>query len=190
MKTLALNILDIAQNSIRARADKIYIGITESVENDLYKIVIDDNGKGIPPDILKCVADPFVTTRTKRRMGMGLALLKHHSELTGGSVEIKSEEGKGTQVKAVMSFKHIDRQPLGDISGVLRIMFAANQEIDFTYSHNTDCGEYMLSTEEIKKYLEVEKLLDADLLEDIGTMINENLTEIKVTGLESKAVAL
>lgn len=184
MKTLALNILDISQNSIRAMADEIYIGIVESPEKDLYQIVIEDNGKGIPPDILKNVANPFVTTRTKRRMGMGLALLKYHSELTGGTIEVISKEGKGTKVKAVMSFKHIDRQPLGDITGVIRILMAGNQEINFIYRHTTDAGEYRFSSDETKKYLEVERLYDADLLDNISSMINENLKEIKVSGLE------
>lgn len=189
MKTLALNILDISQNSIRARADEINIAISESSEQDLYKIVIEDNGKGIPPDILKNVADPFVTTRTRRRMGMGLALLKYHSELTGGNIEVISDEGKGTKVKAVMSFKHIDRQPLGDITGVIRILIAGNQGINFTYRHTTDAGEYMFSSDETKKFLEVERLYDAELLDSISSMINENLIDIKASGLESKAEA-
>lgn len=190
MKTLALNILDISQNSIRAMADEIYIGITESSEKDLYQIVIEDNGKGIPADILKNVADPFVTTRTRRRMGMGLALLKYHSELTGGNIEVISAEGKGTTVKVVMSFKHIDRQPLGDITGVIRILIAGNQKINFIYRHTTDAGEYRFSSEETRKYLEVERLYDAELLDCISSMINENLVEIKVSGLELKTEAL
>jgi len=190
MKTLALNILDISQNSIRAMADEIFIGITELSEKDLYQIVIEDNGKGMPPDILKNVTDPFVTTRTRRRMGLGLALLKYHAELTGGNIEVISEEGKGTQVKAVMSFKHIDRQPLGDITGVIRILVAGNQGINFIYRHITDAGEYRFSSEETKKYLEVDRLYEADLLDSICAMINQNLLELKVSGLQLKAEAL
>lgn len=190
MKTLALNILDIAQNSIRAKADEISISITESDKNDLYKIIIDDNGKGIPPQILANVTDPFVTTRSTRRMGMGLALLKYHSELAGGNIEVKSEEGKGTHVKSVMSFGHIDRQPLGDITGVLRILIASNQEINFTYRHITESGEFLFSTDETKEFLEVDRLYNADLLDDISAMIYENLETLKVSGLEVRMKAI
>jgi hypothetical protein len=190
MKTLALNILDIAQNSIRAGADEISISITESDKDNLYQIIINDNGKGIPPQMLANVTDPFVTTRVTRRMGMGLALLKYHSELAGGNIEVISEEGKGTKVKSVMSFGHIDRQPLGDITGVLRILMASNQEINFTYRHITESGEFRFSTDETKKFLEVDKLYDTDLLDDINAMIYENLLIIRVSGLEVKTEAL
>jgi DNA mismatch repair ATPase MutL len=190
MKTLALNILDIVQNSIRAGADEICISITESAADDFYQIIIADNGNGIPSSMLNKITDPFVTTRTTRKIGMGLALLRHHAELAGGTIKIISGEGTGTQVKAVMSFSHIDRQPLGDITGVLGILIAANQDINFIYRHNTENGEYLFSSEETKRYLEVETLYGTDLLNDIGAMINENLVAIKVSGLELKAEAL
>ena len=93
MKELSLNILDIVQNSIRAEANEISIMINESQSKDFYQIIIRDNGKGIPEDILRIVTDPFVTTRTKRRMGLGLSLLKYHAELTGGGLEINSMVG-------------------------------------------------------------------------------------------------
>jgi signal transduction histidine kinase len=135
MKELSLNILDIVQNSIRAKADYISIEINESVKKDLYRIVVSDNGSGIPKEIMKNITDPFVTTRTRRRMGLGLPLLKYHTELTGGELSIRSEPGKGTQVEASFSLKHIDRQPLGDIIGVIIILVASNQGINFDYFH-------------------------------------------------------
>jgi len=183
MKTLSLNILDIVQNSLRAEADEILIEIYESACDDLYRIVVEDNGKGIPAGLLKNVTDPFVTTRTKRKMGLGLPLLKHHSELTGGSLEISSKEGTGTRIQASFSYSHIDRQPLGDITGVLKILVAVNNEVNFVYHHITEFGSYRFSTRETKEYLETETLNNRALLEDIGFMIDENLTEIKVSGL-------
>ncbi len=133
MKELSLNILDIVQNSIRAKADEITIGIRESVRDDLFRITITDNGAGIPEKILANVTDPFVTTRTKRRMGLGLPLLKYHAELTGGKLEISSQSGEGTEIKADFSFRHFDRQPLGDIVGVLILLIASNENINFIY---------------------------------------------------------
>ncbi len=175
MKTLSLNILDIVQNSIRAHAKEISIVISESVKNDLLRIIIRDNGTGIPGELLKNITDPFVTTRTKRRMGLGLSLLKYHSEIAGGSLKIESETGKGTEVNATFILSHIDRQPIGDIPGVIVILIASNPDINFIYSHITDSGEYRFSSAETKEYLKIESLYDRNLLEDIGDMIRENL---------------
>ena len=186
MKELALNILDIVQNSIRAKANEISVSVTESIADDLYQITIADNGNGIPAELLPNVTDPFITTRTKRRMGMGLPLLKYHAGITGGGLTISSEIGKGTVMTATFSFKHIDRQPLGDIIGVLLLLIASNQEINFSYSHKTDTGEYRFSTEETKEYLEIDKLYDRNLLNDIGNMISENLKCISASGVEVK----
>ena len=186
MKELSLNILDIVQNSIRAKANEISVEIIESVVTDIYQIVIRDNGTGIPEEILKNVTDPFVTTRTKRRMGLGLPLLKYHAELTGGSLKIESETGKGTNIMADFSNSHIDRQPLGDISGVLLILLASDPGIDFTYIHKTDDGEYRFSAKETMKYLEIETLNDRKLLDLIGNMIDENLIKIGASGIDFK----
>ena len=183
MKTLSLNILDIVQNSVRAKADEITIEIAESELSDQYNITITDNGKGIPGEILETVTDPFVTTRTKRRMGLGLPLLKYHAEVTGGKLVIASESGKGTRVCAVFSNSHLDRQPLGDISGVLKILIAGNPEIRFKYCHSTDKGEYSFNTGEAKEFLEVDTLNNAGLLEEIEEMINENLKDINASGV-------
>jgi hypothetical protein len=184
MKELSLNILDIVQNSIRAEANEISIMIDESPSKDLYQIIITDNGTGIPDEILNNVTDPFVTTRTKRRMGLGLSLLKYHAELTGGRLEIISKVGMGTEVRVSFSFSHIDRQPLGDIVGILVILMASNQVINFIYTHKTENGEYRFSSKETKEYLEVEALNEMYLLEETGWMIGENLKEIKVSGFE------
>jgi Histidine kinase-, DNA gyrase B-, and HSP90-like ATPase len=186
MKELSLNILDIVQNSIRAKAGNISIEINEAVEQDQYMIVVSDNGSGIPGELAKNVTDPFVTTRTKRRMGLGLPLLKYHAELTGGGLTIRSQPGEGTHVEASFSLKHIDRQPLGDIVGVILLLLASNPGINFTYLHKTDLGEYRFSSEETKAYLEVDALTDKDLLGQIGFMISENLKEIGASGVEFK----
>jgi anti-sigma regulatory factor (Ser/Thr protein kinase) len=186
MKELSLNILDIVQNSLRAGAVKISIEIKESAMTDIYRIIVTDNGNGIPADILDKVTDPFVTTRTKRKMGLGLPLLKYHAELTGGGLSVESEPGKGTRVVASFSLKHIDRQPLGDIVGVLILLLASNPEIDLTYLHTTDQGEFRFSSEETKAYLEADTLNERDLLNQLGNLISENLKEISASGIEFK----
>jgi len=188
MKSLALNILDIVQNSLRAEADDIKIFISEFAGRDLYTIVIEDNGSGIPPGILKNVTDPFVTTRTKRRMGLGLALLKQHASIAGGKLEITSERGSGTIVTASFINSHLDRQPLGDIAGVMKILMASNPAVNFTFKHSTDIGEFVFSSKETKEYLEIETFNDSTLLNDIESLINTNLLEINAGGIEHKVI--
>jgi hypothetical protein len=183
MKEISLHILDIVQNSIRAKATEISIEIEESEAKNLYIIRISDNGNGISKEMLNKVTDPYVTSRTRRKMGLGLPLLKYHAELTGGTIEISSEEGKGTRVEAGFSFNHIDRQPLGDITGVIIILVAANPSLDIIYRHKTDRGEFSFSSRETREYLEVENLSDRELLKDLAVMIHENLEEIRVSGL-------
>ena len=171
MKTLALNILDIVQNSISAKADEISIEVNESKSENRLLIRVRDNGAGINEEILPVVTDPF----------LGFPLLKYHANLTGGDFDIFSEEKKGTVVTATFSLLHLDRQPLGDIEGVLTILIGANPEINFNYYHITDDGEYRFSTRETKEYLGIETMKGYELLNMIGTMINENLRNICVT---------
>jgi DNA mismatch repair ATPase MutL len=188
VKTLALNILDIVQNSVRAEADEISIQVVEAPSADLYSITITDNGKGIPAELLGRITDPFVTTRTRRRMGLGLPLLKQHAELTGGSISIASKPGEGTFVKADFSFSHLDRQPMGDIAGVIMILFVANPAIEFTYRHITDKGDYTFSTRETKEVLGESDLTGNGLPIELKELINENLKEIEASGIENETV--
>jgi hypothetical protein len=188
MKTLALNILDIVQNSLRAKADEIGITITELADSNIYTIEIRDNGDGIAPEMLDNVTDPFITSRTKRKMGLGLSLLKHHATIAGGTIKIFSEIGIGTIVTATFEHSHIDRQPLGDIAGVLRLLIASNPRVNFTFIHKTDFGEYRFSSRETKDYLDIETFNDIGLLYDIGLMINGNLANISASGIDLRVI--
>jgi hypothetical protein len=180
MLTLALNILDIVQNSIRAKASEIFVGIIESEAGDILEITITDNGSGIPDELATHVTDPFVTTRTTRKIGLGLPLLKYHANLADGDLIIDSHKGKGTNVKVTFRLSHIDRQPLGDIAGVMTILMAANPGINFLYCHKTDLGEYKFSSKETKDYLGIENFNDSTLLSDIKEMIYQNLKDVGV----------
>jgi anti-sigma regulatory factor (Ser/Thr protein kinase) len=181
MTELSLNILDIVQNSLRAGAREVTIEIVESAFSDQLTINIRDNGCGIPEEILETVTDPFTTTRTTRKTGLGLPLLRHHAVLTGGDVSISSSAGKGTEVRAYFGQSHIDRQPLGDIAGVMIILISANPDIDFLYSHQTDSGKYVFSTDEIRRILETDRIDDYMLLQDLRMMIKENIQAIGVS---------
>jgi hypothetical protein len=183
MKELALNILDIVQNSVKAESRHISVKISESVAANSLKIAIVDDGYGISPEILPLVDDPFTTSRTTRKVGMGLPFLKHHAEMAGGGMNIRSEKGNGTAVEACFQLNHIDRQPMGDITGVIKILMIANPKIDFSYTHSTDKGEFSISTGEIKEVLGVSDLSSPGLMQDVQDMMNENLASIGVADL-------
>jgi anti-sigma regulatory factor (Ser/Thr protein kinase) len=179
MTELALHILDIAQNSISAKSQHVWIEITESEIENLLEIIIRDDGKGIDPVLLPKITDPYVTSRTTRKVGMGIALMKYHAELTGGKMSIENNCPKGTTVKTVFIRNHLDRQPLGDLTGVMKVLLRSSEKVDFLLNYKTDIGEYHLSTEEVKEVLEVEDLSSQSLINQLSEMVFENLKDIR-----------
>lgn len=156
MKELSLNILDIAQNSVKANASLIGISIDET--DDVLSFKITDNGKGMTADFLSRVTDPFTTTRTTRKVGLGLPLLKMEAEMTGGSFSISSRseteyENHGTEVFASFNKKSIDYIPLGDIIGTLCALVQGAENTDFIFNHKMPHGEVFLSTKEMRELL-------------------------------------
>ena len=129
MKALSLNILDIVQNSVKAEATLHEIIIDENIDDDKLTIVVSDNGCGMSPEFLSRVRDPFTTTRTTRRVGMGIPLFELAAQQAGGSLEITSDEGVGTCVTARFQYNHIDRAPVGDMAGTMVTLVSVNQEI-------------------------------------------------------------
>jgi signal transduction histidine kinase len=113
MKDLSLHILDIAQNSISAGASIIGINIDENLAANTMAIEVTDNGSGMPAEVLERVTDPYYTSRTTRRVGLGIPLFKQNAEATGGSLYIDSEEGRGTSLNATFVHNHLDRPPPG-----------------------------------------------------------------------------
>lgn len=151
MREIALHIMDIAENGIGAGADCIHILVDEAVRENQLKIEIQDNGRGIPPDILEKVTDPFVTSRTTRRVGLGLSLLKTAAERCEGAFAIDSEVGKGTRTTATFRYDHIDRSPVGDMAGSVALLIAGHAEIAFVYTHIINGKDFVLDTREFEK---------------------------------------
>jgi len=178
MKDLSLHVLDIVQNSISAQARNIEIFITQEMERDKLIIEINDDGKGIGPELLPRVTDPYFTSRTTRKVGLGLPLFRQNAEMTGGSFSIASEPGKGTRVKAVFGHSHLDRQPLGDMAGVIMILVGANPELDFIYRHQVNDNFYEFNTVEVREALEGLPLNDPLIIRRLKEMIAENLAEL------------
>ena len=153
MRELSLNILDVAQNSITAGASLITIEVTENTVDKTMFIGIYDNGKGMSEEQVKSVIDPFYTTRTTRKVGMGIPLFKMAAEQTGGGLEIESETGVGTNVRATFKTDSVDFTPLGDIASTVQMLITMNTDRDFVYKHTVNEKEFIADTREIKEIL-------------------------------------
>ncbi len=177
MQDISLHILDVAENGITAGATGIKIAIEEDTRADVLKIRVEDNGKGMDEEFLAKVLDPFVTTRTTRKVGLGLALFRQSAQEAQGDLSIESGRGKGTRISVVMSHSHIDRKPLGNMAETLVTLIEGNPEVDFEYSHVRDGREYHLDTRSIRSELEAIPLNDPQVVglirDDIVTGIAE-----------------
>lgn len=181
MKDLALHILDILQNSVTAGATLVKLRIDEVPAKDQYLVRFSDNGKGMDAEMVKHVTDPFFTTRTTRKVGLGLPLLKQNAERTGGSMTIKSEPGKGTEVGVKFVFNHIDRLPTGDIAGTMALTVSSYPAINFIYTHNTPVGTFIFDTLEIKETLGELPIYNPQVVAFMKNLIRDNLKEINAS---------
>lgn len=178
MKELSLNILDIAENSVKAQAKEISIEIVETDET--LALSVEDDGTGMKEDFLSSVTDPFTTTRTTRNVGLGIPLLKMEAEMTGGSFKIASRhisdfpEGHGTKTSAVFYKNHLDMTPLGDIVSTVVALIQCNPDLDFIFRHQLPEREVSLDTRELRAVLGEEvSLNNADVIVWIKEYLNE-----------------
>lgn len=179
MKDLSLHIMDIVQNAISAGASLIEVGLQEDMLKNKLVLTIRDNGRGMSAELLQKVSDPYYTTRTSRKVGMGIPLLKHNAEQSGGGLSIDSEPGKGTILVAVFVHDHIDRPAAGDIPGVMSLLTGANPEIEFVYKHRMNETEYIYDTREVKQVLEDMPVNEPQVMKYLKEMIQENLNELR-----------
>ena len=176
MRELSLNVLDIVQNSVSAGASLIEIGVTESAES-VMTIRISDNGCGMDAQQLQAVSDPFYTTRTTRKVGMGIPLYRMAAEQTGGGLEIESQKGVGTCVTATFHTDSIDCAPLGDMAATMCVLIGANESVDFVYTHTTPGGAFTVDTRSLRELMQGVPLSEPDVLNWIRYYIREQ-TEI------------
>lgn len=153
MTEISLNVLDVAENSIRAKANLIQIKVTVNSIQDRLTIIISDNGCGMTAEQIAKVEDPFFTTRTTRAVGLGVPFFKCAAELTGGEFNVISEPGKGTVVTAIFILSHIDRMPLGDMISTMHTLITFNTTIDFMYYYEVDENSFTLDTREFRSIL-------------------------------------
>ncbi len=174
MRELSLNVLDIAQNSIVAGATLTEIVLKEDTKEKTLLIGIYDNGKGMSEEQVRNVQDPFFTTRTTRKVGMGIPLFKMAAEQTGGSFKITSQLGVGTKVEAIFKTDSIDFTPIGDMEATISTIVSMNEDRDFIYTRSVDGREFKFSSADIKKILDGVPLSEPSVIKWIEEYIKEN----------------
>lgn len=179
MRELSLHILDIVQNSIKAEASLIIIDIEADFIQDKLTIRITDDGKGMSKEMLTKVIDPFTTSRTTRKVGMGIPFFKMAAENSGGSFEISSKEGMGTVVKATFKISSIDRVPLGEMEETIAVLLTGSPDRDFILNYQifeiSSKREFNFDTREIKEELEDIPIDEYEVVDSIKTYIKENI---------------
>jgi anti-sigma regulatory factor (Ser/Thr protein kinase) len=180
MQDFSLHILDLVENSITAGAKQIEIKVVEDGREDLLTIEIKDNGRGMSEEMISKVLDPFVTTRTTRRVGLGLSLFAQAARSCDGEVIVNSELGRGTRLVGTFQLSHIDLKPWGSMVNTLVTLIVGNPEIDFYYHHQKDSFEYSLDTEVIKKELGEVPISNTEVINLLRSDLEENLNQIGI----------
>jgi len=178
MEDISMHILDIAENSIAAGADLVTILITEDRGNDLLSLEIRDSGRGMDEEILASVTSPFTTTRTTRRVGLGLALLSQTAKSTGGSLKVESTQGAGTKVKAHFGLSHVDLPPMGDLEATLTTLIVGNPELDIVFSYSSKDKEFLLDTCALREQLDGIPFSNPGALRFLREEIKAGLAEV------------
>ena len=177
MKELSLNILDISMNSVKAGAAEIRIDLRET-ENRLA-ITITDDGCGMKPDFLAAVTDPFTTTRTTRKVGLGIPLFKLAAEQTGGTFSIRSRDAEsfpdshGTEISAEFDKTSIDFTPLGDVISTVTTLIQGAPDRRWRFTHTRPAGDVSLDTDELKAVLGDVPLSEPEVVAWIAAYLTE-----------------
>jgi len=179
MKEIALYILDLCFNSIKAEADNLYIEVVSDYENDILKVYIKDDGCGMEEEFVKKVTSPFVTTRKERRVGLGISFFKELTELCDGRFDINSKKGIGTEITGFFKLSHIDLIPIGDMSSTIVSLIMSAPNVDIVFKYKTNKGEFIFDTKKIRKILKDVSLNNVEVLEWIKEFISENMEVLK-----------
>ena len=178
MPEISLNILDVAQNSVKAGAKLVHLKVRADFAQNTLTVIIEDDGCGMSEEQVKAVTDPFFTTRTTRKVGLGVPFFKLAAESSGGSFDIRSELGKGTVVTAVFMLDNIDRMPLGDMVSTVHTLVTMNGHMDFVYEYSVDDRSFTLDTREFREILGDVSFTEPEVSEYIRDYLKENTLEV------------
>ncbi len=182
MEDLSLHILDIVENAVAARAKRIEIMVVEEPSEDRLTIEIRDDGIGMDKEVSQKATDPFFTTRSSRRVGLGLSFLAQAAQEAGGSLRVESELGKGTRVIASFEYHHIDRKPLGSMVETVMALLFGNPELEILYAHKKDGKSFALSSSWVKDHFKDRPLIDPEVIQWVERRLKEGLKQIGVQG--------
>jgi anti-sigma regulatory factor (Ser/Thr protein kinase) len=175
LRELALHLLDIAENSVSAKADTVQIVVEEDHAADRLEIQVIDDGSGMTPEMAAKVTDPFVTSRTTRKVGLGIPLLKAAAEACNGGLSIQSEVGAGTCVRVWFQLSHIDRMPLGSLASTIQTLVVGSPEIHWIFQYRVNEQIFTFDDQPVKEALAGLPMCDpialAYLRETLGTGI-------------------
>jgi anti-sigma regulatory factor (Ser/Thr protein kinase) len=182
LRELSLHIMDIAENGLAAGASLIDISVVEDEKRNRLRIQIKDNGRGIPVDLLEKVLDPFYTTRTTRRVGLGLSLFREAARRCDGEFHIDSKEGEGTGVLATFRLDHIDLAPLGDMAGSLISLIMGNPDASFVYTHEVAGKTFRMDTREVEEDLDGVPITNPEVIRYLAGFIRGSLADLRTMG--------
>jgi anti-sigma regulatory factor (Ser/Thr protein kinase) len=179
MRELALHLLDIAENSIAAGATQVQISVTEDPQADRLVISVTDNGRGMDAKTVSQVVDPFFTTRTTRKVGLGIPLLKEAAEACDGGLQIWSEPGNGTRLVVSFQRSHIDRMPLGDVPSTLLTLLVSAPQVNWILTYEADGRTFRFDDAEMKQALDGLPVTEPEVLAWLRETLQEGIAEIQ-----------
>lgn len=179
MRELALHLMDIAENSVAGKATCIQIVVDEDLLRDELIISVKDNGVGMDANTVARVVDPFVTSRTTRKVGLGIPLLKAAAEGCRGGLDITSALGIGTEVVTRFQHSHIDRMPLGDLPGTFLSLVVGHPEINWIFRYTYNQREFLFDDLPVKEALEGVSLTEPDILAYLRQMLEDGINEVQ-----------
>jgi anti-sigma regulatory factor (Ser/Thr protein kinase) len=179
VKEIALHLLDIVENSVTAGARRVDLTVREDTVNDRLNVVVLDNGKGMDEDLLARVTDPFVTSRTTRKVGLGIPLLKAAAESCEGDLRIDSTLGQGTRLEADFQRSHIDRMPLGDLAGTMLTLLVAFPEVRWVFDYSVDGRRFLFDSEPIIRELGDVPVTEPTILTFLRGMLHEGVDRVQ-----------
>ena len=183
MREIALHLMDIAENSVAAEARNICLEVHEDLQSDLLTVSIIDDGRGMDEETAKHVVDPFYTTRTTRKVGLGIPLFKLAAEMSEGGLSLVTESGKGARIEARFRHSHIDRMPLGDVGTTFLTLLVSYPHIHWVFKYQTTANNgstktFELDDEEIKAVLGDTPFTEPDVLKILRGMIEEGIANL------------
>ena len=181
MRELSLHLLDIVENSISAKAKNINISVEEDLINDRLRMTIADDGKGMNKEMVSKVIDPFVTSRTTRKVGLGIPLLKEAAEACNGSLTIESQVGKGTELQVDFQHSNIDRMPLGNLTDTIINLVIANPSVNIMFKYYVNDEMFFYDDKKVKNELKDVSLSDPLVLSFLREYIENGIRNIQPT---------